>query len=91
MVGLLGHRGWDGVSTRRSKRRRSRARHRREKMRGFSRELVKGGEWSVLFLGLMGCLAGVLVTFLTGDLAYTGVFLLVGLFLGAALWKREAG
>jgi hypothetical protein len=79
------------VSTRRSKRRRSRARHRREKKRAFSHELVKGGEWSVLFLGIMGCLAGVLVTFLAGELVYAGVLLLVGLFLGAALWKREAG
>ena len=54
-------------------------------MRAFSHELVKGGEWSVLFLGIMGCLAGVLVTFLAGELVYAGVLLLVGLFLGATL------
>jgi hypothetical protein len=78
------------VSTRRSKRKRSRTKHRREKMREFSREFAKGGEWSVPFLGLMGCLAGALVMFFAGDTAYAVLWLLLGLFVGAALWKREA-
>jgi uncharacterized membrane protein HdeD (DUF308 family) len=78
------------VSTRRSKRKRSRTKHRREKMREFSREVAKGGEWSVLFLGLMGCLAGAMVMFLAGDTAYAVLLLLLGLFVGVALWKREA-
>ena len=78
------------MSTRRSKRKRSRAKHRREKMREFSREFAKGGEYSVLFLGLLGCLAGTLVTFFADDTAYAVLLLLLGLFVGAALWKREA-
>jgi Flp pilus assembly protein TadB len=78
------------VSTRRSKRKRSRAKHRREKMRQFSRALAKGGEYSVLVLGLLGCLAGTLVTFFADDTAYAVLLLLLGLFVGAALWKREA-
>lgn len=78
------------MSTRRSKRKRSRTKHRREKMREVSREFAKGGEWSVLFLGLMGCLAGAMVMFLAGDTAYVVLLLLLGLFVGVALWKREA-
>jgi di/tricarboxylate transporter len=78
------------VSTRRFKRKRSRAKHRREKMRQFSREFAKGGEYSVLVLGLLGCLAGTLVTFFADDTAYAILLLLLGLFVGAALWKREA-
>jgi len=78
------------VSTRRSKGKRSRTKHRREKMREVSREFAKGGEWSVLFLGLMGCLAGAMVMFLAGDTAYVVLLLLLGLFVGVALWKREA-
>ena len=41
------------------------------------------------FLGLMGCLAGALVR-CAGDTAYVVRLLLLGLFMGAALWKREA-
>ena len=78
------------MSTRRSKRKRSRTKHRREKMRQFSREFAKGGEYSVLVLGLLGCLAGTLVTFFADDTAYAILLLLLGLFVGAALWKREA-
>jgi hypothetical protein len=78
------------VSTRRSKRKRSRTKRRREKMREFSREFAKRGEWRVPFLGLMGCLAGALVMFVAGDTAYAVLLLLLGLFVGAALWKREA-
>jgi uncharacterized membrane protein HdeD (DUF308 family) len=59
-------------------------------MREVSREVAKGGEWSVLFLGLMGCLAGAMVMFLAGDTAYVVLLLLLGLFVGVALWKREA-
>jgi hypothetical protein len=59
-------------------------------MREFSRELVRGGEWSVLFLVLLGCLAGALVTFLTGRTVYSVLLLLLALLVGAALWKREA-
>jgi len=44
----------------------------------------------VPFLGLIGCLAGALVMFLAGDTAYAVSLLLLGLFMGAALWKREA-
>jgi uncharacterized membrane protein HdeD (DUF308 family) len=58
-------------------------------MRECSHEFAKGGEWSVPFLGLMGCLAGALVMF-AGDTAYVVLLLLLGLFMGAALWKREA-
>jgi len=58
-------------------------------MREVSREFAKGGEWSVLFLGLMGCLAGAMVI-LAGDTAYVVLLLLLGLFVGVALWKREA-
>jgi membrane protein YqaA with SNARE-associated domain len=78
------------VSNRRSRRKRIRARQRREKMKGFSREFAKGGEWSILFLGLIGSLSGVVVTFLAGRTEYAVVLLLVALFVGAALWKREA-
>ena len=78
------------MSTRRPKRKRSRAKYRREKMRQFSRALAKGGEYSVLVLGLLGCLAGTLVTFFADDTAYAVLLLLLGLFVGAALWKREA-
>lgn len=53
------------------------------------RALAKGGERSVLFLGLVGCLAGALITFFTGDTAYAVLLLLLGLVMGAALWKRE--
>ena len=59
-------------------------------MRKFSREFAKGGESSLPFLGLMGCLAGALVMFLVGDTAYAVLLLLLGVFVGAALWKREA-
>lgn len=83
-----------GAGSRRSRRKRSQASHRREKMKEFlkesSRELAKGSEWSMLFLGLIGCLAGVLVTFLAGHHAYAVLLLLLASFLGAALWKREA-
>ena len=58
-------------------------------MRKFSREFAKGGESSLPFLGLMGCLAGALVM-CAGDTAYVVLLLLLGLFMGAALWKREA-
>ena len=42
------------------------------------------------FLGLMGCLAGALVMFFASDTAYAVLLLLLGLFVGAAFWKREA-
>jgi hypothetical protein len=71
-------------------RRSLRARHRREKMKEFSREFAKGGVWCPLFLTLLGCLSGVVVTFLAGRIAYAVVLLLVALFVGAALWTREA-
>jgi len=58
-------------------------------MKEFLRALVKGGEWSVLFLGLVGCLAGALITFVSGDTTYAVLLLLLGLVMGAALWKRE--
>ena len=61
----------------------------RERMKEFLRALAKGGAWSVLFLGLVGCLAGALITFFTGDTAYAVLLLLLGLVMGAALWKRE--
>ena len=77
------------MSTRRSRRKRSRARHVRERMKEFLRALAKGGEWSVLFLGLVGCLAGALITFVSGDNTYAVLLLLLGLVMGAALWKRE--
>jgi len=77
------------VSNRRARRRRIRARHRREKMKERSRELAKGGEWSVLFFGLIGSLAAVMVAFLADRIAYAVVFLLLALFVGAMLWKRE--
>ena len=77
------------MSTRRSRRKRSRARHVRERMKEFLRALVKGGEWSVLFLGLVGCLAGALITFVSGDTTYAVLLLLLGLVVGAALRKRE--
>ena len=76
------------MSTRRSRRKRSRARHVRERMKEFLCALVKGGEWSVLFLGLVGCLAGALITFVSGDTTYAVLLLLLGLVMGAALWKR---
>ena len=47
------------------------------------------GERSVLFLGLVGCLAGALITFVSGDTTYAVLLLLLGLVMGAALWKRE--
>jgi len=50
-------------------RKRSQARHGRERMKQFLRALAKWGEWSVLFLGLVGCLAGALITFVSGDTA----------------------
>ena len=59
-------------------------------MREFSREFAKGGEYSVLVLGLMGCLAGALVMFLAGDTTYAVLLLLLGLLVGATLWKWEA-
>lgn len=65
------------------------ARRVRERMKEFLRALAKGGERSVLFLGLVGCLAGALITFFTGDTAYAVLLLLLGLVMGAALWKRE--
>ena len=77
------------MSTRRSRRKRNRATHVRERMKEFLRALAKGGERSVLFLGLVGCLAGALITFFTGDTAYAVLLLLLGLVMGAALWKRE--
>lgn len=77
------------MSTRRSRRKRSRARHVRERMKEFLRALAKGGEWSVLFLGLVGCLAGALITFVSGDTTYAVLLLLLGLIMGAALWKQE--
>jgi hypothetical protein len=43
----------------------------------------------VLFLGLVGCLAGALITFVSGDTTYAVLLLLLGLVMGAALWKRE--
>jgi uncharacterized membrane protein HdeD (DUF308 family) len=58
-------------------------------MRDSSHEFAKGGEWSVPFLGLMGCLAGALVM-CAGDTAYVVLLLLLALFMEAALWKREA-
>ena len=59
-------------------------------MKEFLRAFAKGGEGSVLFLGLVGCLAGALITFFTGDTAYAVLLLLLlGLVMGAALWKRE--
>jgi hypothetical protein len=58
-------------------------------MREFSRKFAKRGERSVPFLGLMGCLTGALVMFFAGDTAYTVLLLLLGLFVGAAIWKRE--
>jgi uncharacterized membrane protein YccC len=58
-------------------------------MKEFLRTLAKGGERSVLFLGLVGCLAGALITFFTGDTEYALLLLLIGLVMGAALWKRE--
>ena len=61
----------------------------RERMMEFLRALAKGGEWSVLFLGLVGCLAGALITFVSGDTTYAVLLLLLGLVMGAALWKRE--
>ena len=70
------------MSTRRSRRKRSRARHGRERMKEFLRALVKGGEWSVLFLGLVGCLAGALITFVSGDTTYAVLLLLLGLVIG---------
>ncbi len=83
-----------GVGSRQSRRKRSRAKHRREKTKKFlkesSRELAKGSEWSMLLLGLIGCLAGTLVTFLAGHTAYAVLLLLLASFMGAALWKREA-
>ena len=77
------------MSTRRSRRKRNQARRVRERMKEFLRTLAKGGERSVLFLGLVGCLAGALITFFTGDTAYAVLLLLLGLVMGAALWKRE--
>ena len=77
------------MSTRRSKRQRSRT-NTDGKMREFSREFAKGGAWSVPFLGLTGCLAGALVMFVAGDTAYAVLLLLLGLCVGATLWKREA-
>ena len=58
-------------------------------MKEFLRALAKGGERSVLVLGLVGCFAGALITFFTGDTAYAVLLLLLGLVMGAALWKRE--
>ena len=78
------------MSTRRSKRQRSRT-NTDGRVREFSREFAKGGAWSVPFLGLTGCLAGALVMlFVAGDTAYAVLLLLLGLCVGAALWKREA-
>ena len=77
------------MSTRRSRRKRNQARRVRERMKEFLRALAKGGEWSVLFLGLVGCLAGALITFVSGDTTYAVLLLLLGLVMGAALWKRE--
>ena len=77
------------MSTRRSRRKRNQARRVRERMKEFLRALAKGGERSVLFLGLVGCLAGALITFVSGDTTYAVLLLLLGLVMGAALWKRE--
>ncbi len=74
---------------RRSMRRRSQARHRGERMKEFSRALARGGVWSVLFLLLIGSLAGALVMFLAGHIAYAVLLVLLGLVVGTALWKRE--
>ena len=77
------------MSTRRSRRKRNQARRVRERMKEFLRAFAKGGEGSVLFLGLVGCLAGALITFVSGDTTYAVLLLLLGLVMGAALWKRE--
>jgi hypothetical protein len=77
------------VSTRRSRRKRNQARRVRERMKEFLHALAKGGERRVLVLGLVGCLAGALITFFTGDTEYALLLLLIGLVMGAALWKRE--
>jgi len=58
-------------------------------MKEFLRAFAKGGEGTVLFLGLVGCLVGALITFFTGDTAYAVLLLLLGLVMGAALWKQE--
>ena len=76
------------MSTRRSRRKRSRARHVREG-EGVLTCVSQRGEWSVLFLGLVGCLAGALITFVSADTTYAVLLLLLGLVIGAALWKRE--
>ncbi len=77
------------MSGRRSRRRRSQARHRIQRMKEFSQVLVRGGVWSVLFLLLIGSLAGALVMFLAGHIVYAVLLLLLGMVVGTALLKRE--
>jgi membrane protein YqaA with SNARE-associated domain len=77
------------VGSRQSRRRRGQARRNQEKMKEFAHSLARGAEWSVLVLGLMVSLVGVLVTVLAGEDLYAVLFLLFSLFVGAALWKRE--
>ena len=78
------------VGSRRSMRKRSQARRKREKLKEFAHASARGAEWSVLFFGLLVSLVGVLVTILAGEVLYAILFFFISLLVGVALWKREA-
>ena len=78
------------VRGRRSRRKRSRARKNRDKLKEFVTASGRGAEWIMLFLGSMVSLAAALVAFLAGAIVYAVLFFLFGLFVGAALLKRES-
>jgi hypothetical protein len=77
------------TGVRKSLRKKSQARRRREKLKEVAYESARGAEWFLLFFGLLVSLVGALVTLLKGELLYTALFLLFSLFVGAALWKRQ--
>ena len=71
------------VGHRRSMRKKSQARRKREKLKELAHASAKEGEWNVLFFGL-------LVTVLAGEILYVILFFLISLFVGIVLCKREA-
>ena len=82
-----------GPSRRVSRRDRTQARSRQEKqekLKEFAYASARGAGWSMLFFGLMASLVTALVTFLLGETVYAALALLFGLFVGAALLKRES-
>jgi membrane protein YqaA with SNARE-associated domain len=78
------------TGVRQSMRKKSQARRRREKLKEVAHESARGAEWFVLFFGLLVALVGVLVSALKGEVVFAVLFFLFSLFVGAALWKRQA-